>query len=231
MRINLRPLKKILKRLRLWPLSLAEKCRVAFGAAVLLVLALALLWPYIWMGQLTKKTLLDYGRAKSEMLQNQHFQLKQPGEAALHPLDSTGGVMDVNEREIRWIRFRKEEEQQLAQLSEEQKEMIELLKSQPERDGTVRLVKKDGILHSNYVRIIRATDGCISCHNPQGSAGAFSQNEAIGAVVIEQPAVEISRNCSGADCRYWCNCSFLLDYSAGNPSAYPSASGACAQRY
>ena len=64
---------RLLKLLRLWPLSLAEKCRIAFGMAVILVLALALLWPYIWMGQLTKKASLDAGRAKAEILLRQHF--------------------------------------------------------------------------------------------------------------------------------------------------------------
>ena len=69
---------RLLKLLRLWPLSLAEKCRIAFGMAVIVVLTLALSWPYIWMGQLTKKAYLDAGRAKAEILLRQHFRLKEP---------------------------------------------------------------------------------------------------------------------------------------------------------
>ena len=49
--------KKILKFLRLSPLSLAEKCRLEFGAAIVFILALALLIPYLWMSKLTEKTL------------------------------------------------------------------------------------------------------------------------------------------------------------------------------
>jgi len=71
--------------------------------------------------------------------------------------------------------------------------MVESLKAENVRDDNIMLAKKDGILNSNYVRIFRATDSCISCHNPQGSAGPFSQNELIGAVVIQRPAAEISR--------------------------------------
>ncbi len=183
----------ILVFLHLSPLSLAKKCRLAFGAAVVFILALALLLPYIWMGQLTKKASLDAGRAKAETLLSRHFQLKDAGESALAALDNTGAVLDPNDPEIRWIRFTTDSEKKLQQLTEEQKEMVESLRGQEDRDDNILFAKKEGILQSNYVRIFRATDSCISCHNPQGSAGAFRRNEPIGAVVIQRPAGEISR--------------------------------------
>ncbi len=183
----------ILKIFHLSPLSLAEKCRVAFGAAVVLVLILALLLPYIWMGQLTKKAALDEERAKTEILLARHFQEKKESETALPELDSRGMVLDVNNPEMRWIRFTKENGKQLAALTEEQKDMIESLKAEEERGDNILLAQYDGILHSNYVKVFRATESCISCHNPQGSASPFSQNELIGAVVIQRPAAEISR--------------------------------------
>jgi len=145
------------------------------------------------MGQLTKKATLDAGRAKADMLLSRHFQDKDSSEAGLPALDTTGAVLDANNTEMRWIRFTKETEKQLAALTDEQKEMIESLKAEEDRDDTILLARYKGILYSNYVRIFRATDSCISCHNPQGSAGAFSQNELIGAVVIQSPAVEITR--------------------------------------
>ena len=184
---------RILVFLHLSPLSLAEKCRITFGAAVLFILSLALLLPYIWMGQLTKKASLDAGRAKAETLLNRHFQLKEDGESALTPLDNTGAVMDTNDTDIRWIRFTKDSEKKLQQLTKEQKEMVESLRSQEDRDDNILFAKKEGILQSNYVRIFRSTDSCISCHNPQGSAGAFRRNEPIGAVVIQRSAGEISQ--------------------------------------
>lgn len=194
MRVNLKSiLWKFLGFLRMAPLSLAEKCRVAFGAAVVLVLILALLLPYVWMGQLTKKAALDAGRAKTETLLRSHFQLKAPDKTTLPVLGNTGAVMDANDPRMRWIRFTKENEKQPTVLTDEQKEMIESLKAEEERDDSILLAKYDGILHSNYVKVFRATENCISCHNPQGSAGPFSQNELIGAVVIQRPAAEISR--------------------------------------
>ena len=184
---------RALEFLHLLPLSLAEKCRLAFGAAVVFILTLALLIPYIWMGQLTKKASLDAGRAKAETLLRQHFRLKKTGETPLPPLANTGAVLDVNDPEIRLIRFTKDHENELLQLPQEHKKMIELLKADESRDDNILLAKSDGILQSNYVRIFRATDSCISCHNPQGSASAFSLNEPIGAVVIQRSAGEISK--------------------------------------
>ncbi|MHC4487604.1 MAG: sensor histidine kinase [Planctomycetota bacterium] len=206
MRINLKHIwQRLLELLRLSPLSLAEKCRLTFGAAVVFILALALLLPYIWMGQLTKKGLLDTGRARSQALLDRHFQLKGPTETALPALDKTGLVVDVNEPEMRWIRFAKEIEgspvagrikaadggppggfqEQLQQLTDEQQETIEYLKAEEDRNDYISFVKKDSVRHSNYIKIFRATESCITCHNPQGSASPFSKNELIGAVVIQ----------------------------------------------
>ncbi len=187
----------ILVFLHLSPLSLAEKCRLSFAAAVVLILLLALSIPYLWMGQLTKQAALDAGRAKSETLLEQHFQLSSPDEGALAPLDSTGAVMDANDSAIQWVRFTKEgEKQQPARLTNKQEDMIASLKD----DKAIKAIyddvfrdKKAGKLHSNYVRVFRAAESCISCHNPQGSAGAFAGNEPVGAVVIRQPAGEISK--------------------------------------
>jgi signal transduction histidine kinase len=174
-------------------MSLAEKCRAAFIMAVGLILLLALSIPYVWMGQLTRQASLDAGRAKAETLLRRHFQLKQPGETTLPPLSSQGTVVDVNNPEICWIRFRKEGEKQPQSLTEEQKKIIEFLKADDERSEQIVFEKKGGSTRSNYVRLFRATDTCMTCHNPQGSAGAFARNELIGAVVIERKAGEISR--------------------------------------
>ena len=46
---------KMLRLARLKPLSLAEKCRLQFGAAVLFSLFIALMIPFLWMGKLTKR--------------------------------------------------------------------------------------------------------------------------------------------------------------------------------
>jgi two-component system sensor histidine kinase BarA len=186
MRIKLKHFwQKLLVLLRLSPLSLAKKCRFTFGAAVVFVLTIALLLPYIWMGQLIKKDLLDTGRARSQALLDRHFQLKDPEQTALAPLDNNGQVIDVNNPDMRWIRFEKNDEEKLQQLTDEQKQIIESLKAEETTDENIALTEYNGVVQSTYVRIFRAADSCIKCHDPQGSAGPFSPNELIGAAVFQ----------------------------------------------
>lgn len=194
--LNLNRITKALEFFRLWPLSLAEKCRLAFGAAVVFILALALLLPYIWMGQLTKKGLLDTNKAKAEtLLLRLHFELEASPEAALPVLNNAGLPADVNKPEIRWVRFPKDTEAQPMQLTEEQKTTVESLKTDEARDDDIAIAKVDGILQTNYVRIFRATETCRTCHYDQGPATAFALNEPIGAVLIQSRSVgaEISK--------------------------------------
>ncbi len=184
---------KILVFAHLSPLSLAEKCRIAFGAAIIVVLMLALSIPYIWMGQLTRKASLDVARAMSETLLRNHFQLGRTGKETLAELDNRGMVMDPDQKQIHWIRFTQGGYRQIEQLTDEQKRIVELLKTDDDRDDVIFRDKDRGLVQSNYIRIFRATDNCISCHNPQGSASAFGRNEPIGVAIIHRPTAEVGR--------------------------------------
>jgi len=185
MRIRLKRIwRKRARLLRFWPLSLARKVQVTFGAAVVLVLALALSILYIWMGQLTKKDLFDTGRARSKVLLDRHFRLKDSGQT-LDPLDTSGQARDPNDSEISWIRFTEDGQAGLSLLSDEIKDMIETLRADPDRDENILMTRRDGLRESNYVRIFKATDRCLSCHNPQGTASAFGLHEPIGAAVVQ----------------------------------------------
>jgi len=193
---------KLLKLLRLSPVSLAKKCRITFGAAVVFILTIALLLPYIWMGQLIKKDLLDTGRARSQTLLDRHFQLKSTGQTTL-PLNSLGLLADVNDPDIRWIRFNPapaqpegdEKKAASIELTEKISQTIESLKKDPTQNDKILLNRETGMLRANYVRIFRATDNCRTCHNPQGSASPFSLNEQIGTVIISLRGIgsEISK--------------------------------------
>jgi signal transduction histidine kinase len=183
---------RILVFLHLSPLSLAEKCRIAFGTAVVLILALALLIPYGWMRQLTRQILLDTSRARAETLIRRHFQIPVASETTLAPLDDRGNVLDPNKTDIRWIRFKKDDKR-IDGLTVQQRFRIEELRDDEDSSDKIDLENRKKTLYSSYVRVFRATEGCITCHNPQGSASAFNRNEAIGAVVVERPAAEIRR--------------------------------------
>jgi len=184
MRVNVRHIwQRLLRFLRFWPLPLAKKVQVTFGAAVLLILTLALSIPYIWMGQLIKKDLLDAGRSRSIVLFDRHFQLKETSQI-LPPLDSIGQVLDPNDTDMSWIRFTEDNGNILLELDKDVREMIETLKEDTDRDENILLARHEDRLESHYVRIFRATGRCVSCHNPQGSAGAFALNKLIGVAII-----------------------------------------------
>ena len=171
----------------IWPLSLAEKCRLAFGTTVVGILALALLLPYIWMGQLVKKGLLDANKARAQtVLLRTHFQPDSRPEGALQELDQSGAPAEPNRSEMRWFLFDKDGTlSAAADLSEKHREMIASLTNSEARDENIELTRRDGTLQSTYIRIFRANDNCRECHYPQGSAQAFSLAEPIGAVLIE----------------------------------------------
>ena len=184
-------LQRVLRFLHLSPLSLAAKFKIMFGAAVLFSLALALLIPYIWMRQLTKKVLLDTNSARAEsVLLRSHFRLGSSGGIKLPMLTDQGAARDPNTPGILWVRFQKEQEKtDLSELSESQKALLEKITADGVRDEDIRLVRVDGSLQSDYVRLFRATEGCVRCHNAQGSGGDLSLNEVVGAAVIRTHGV------------------------------------------
>jgi two-component system sensor histidine kinase BarA len=178
-------IQRVLRLVHLTPLSLADKCRIMFGLAVLLCLATALLIPYIWMGQLKNKVLLDTHRTKAEsVLLWSHFRLGPSGEIRLPDLNEQGAAQDPNEPGLLWVRFQKNQgKTDLARLSDVQKKLLaDVMKSGTVRHEALVLSRPDG--RSDYVRLFRATEGCVSCHNAQGSAGAFALNEVVGAAFV-----------------------------------------------
>lgn len=157
-----------------------------FGAAVLFSLIIALLIPYIWMRQLTRKVLLETNKARVEVLMNLHFQLRPADEMALPRLSSRGAAKDPNDPGMLWIPLHKDDHQEgLARLNPIQNELMEKLKEDESRRDELRLREEDGALVSDYVRLFRATETCIGCHNPQGPAVAFSLNETVGVAAVQ----------------------------------------------
>lgn len=192
MRIDLgKTFQRVLRFLHLTPLSLAEKCRIMFGAAVLFSLIIALLIPYIWMHQLTQKVLLDTNKARVEStLLRSHFRLREVGQLALPELDSRGAAQDPNEPGVVWVPLRQENvENGLARLNDVQQRLLAELRDEETRDDDIVLSQAGGLLQSNYVRLFRATDSCVACHNPQGSAEAFSLNEIVGAAAVQNQGI------------------------------------------
>jgi two-component system sensor histidine kinase BarA len=191
MRVSLgATIQQVLRFLHLTPLSLAAKCRIMFGLAVLFSLASALLIPYIWMGQLKNKVLLDTHRMKAEaVLFWAHFRLASSGEIRLPELNDRGAAQDANQPGILWVRFQRNQgKNDLSRLSDVQRRLLaETMEGGAAREEAFALNRPDG--RSDYVRLFHATEGCLSCHNAQGSAGPFALNEAVGAAFVGIPGV------------------------------------------
>ena len=194
LRRYLRWLEPILVKIRLKPLSLAEKCRLQFGAAVLFSLILALLIPYLWMGKLTEKAALDAGRAVAEVVFERHFQLDAASEKGRPRLGESGLSRQEADAVIVWQRANTAGGELLSALTESQRSQITYLRSDPEVTDVAWIEKRpEGSLRNYYVRVVLANENCLRCHNPQGTAPVFNLNQEIGVLAVQTPARELGR--------------------------------------
>jgi signal transduction histidine kinase len=189
----LRHLDKILHKLKLKPLSLAEKCRLQFGAAVLFSLTLALLIPYFWMGKLTEKIALDTGRAVADTAFEKHFRIQPTPEKGLVMLNEMGHERKPENRPNQWIRLDNDQKQNIENLTEKQQEVLRQLISDEHRDDFAWIDRSKTPASNNYIRIVEAADSCIFCHKPQGSGTPFNKGQAVGALVVQAPARQLEK--------------------------------------
>lgn len=171
------------------PISLAEKCRLQFGGAVLFSLILALLIPYFWMNKLTEKTALDSGRSISHALYETHFYSK-PSEAEILPrLSESGIVLDSSDRRVQWIRLGNEAERIEEILSDAEKSKLDIIR----KDSTVSEQAwteygEKTSAWNHYVRLVKAEENCLRCHSGQALPPAFVNNQEVGILIVKTPA-------------------------------------------
>jgi two-component system sensor histidine kinase BarA len=182
----------LLEKLRLKPLSLAGKCRLQFGAAVLFSLTLALLVPYFWMNKLTEKSALDAGRAVSQTIFEQHFRIPSAGEGALPRLDESGAVRTQGNVVVQWYRL-DSGSQTIATLAPEWQKKLSLLQKDEKVDDTAWIAQQDETNQNMYLRLVRAGEKCLTCHTSQGSAIPFNKEQPVGALLVQTSATEYSR--------------------------------------
>ena len=187
-------LKTILAYIELRPMSLAGKCRVLFGIAILFVLTIALFIPYFWMGKLTEKTVSDAGRAVVSTVYERHFKLEKTSEKSPVMLDEGGAKKQTQSSRVSWLRLNLPGQNWKKQLNAGQTQKIEeLLKQQ---QGTDECTWEDGTggnAETTYINIVRANKRCLACHSSEGSAPVFNLSEPVGAVIVQMPGKEIRR--------------------------------------
>ena len=184
---------RFLVLVHLSPLSLAEKCRIAFGAAILLILSLALTILYIWMGKLTIQGYYSSERTRAEICIREHFHPENIYKNSPTALNSTGQPLDPNKSDILWLRFQKEKPTEPNKLTKTQQKLVaEIIKNKNLNESLI-FEKKDKLTYISYARPIRAMDTCISCHNPKGAAPTFEAGQLVGVVLTERPASEYGK--------------------------------------
>ena len=115
---------RFLVLVHLSPLSLAEKCRIAFGATILLILSLALTILYIWMGKLTIQGYYSSERTRAEICLREHFNLENVRKFSPLALAGTGLPLDPNKSDILWLRLQKDKPPSLDSLSKIQIKLV-----------------------------------------------------------------------------------------------------------
>lgn len=166
-------------------LSLAEKCRLQFGAAVLFSLVLALLIPYFWMNKLTGKSALDAGRFVGQVLYENHFKLNVSQNGAMPRLTETGMLLADPDYVVRWIRLNAESKPVLDSLDASVREKLQSLRDDHEITDIIWPEEKR---KNVYLRLVRAEESCLACHTEQGSAIAFNKNQEVGLLIAYIPA-------------------------------------------
>lgn len=185
---------KLLRFAHLKPLSLGEKCRLQFGAAILVVLTIALLIPYFWISKLTEKISLDAGRAVKNTVYYRHFQIDLPPEKELPALFESGDKRPQDDHAVKWIRLDPAEKLTDKKLSDYQNKIINQLINSDQSSDFAWLEKDSGTAFDNYIHIVHAKESCLTCHYPEGSTNStFSKNQPVGAIIVRTPAREIGK--------------------------------------
>ncbi len=187
----IKKIRQFLKSLR--PVSLAGKCRLLFGTAILLVLFIALTIPYLWMGKLTEKAVLDSGRAVVNTVYERHFRLGDANEKGHAMLEESGATKQAQSSRVKWLRFNQSQQEWEKQLSKRQNETIEQLKQSDRINEFAWAEKIKGFSETTYINVVRTNKKCLACHSAEGSAPVFSLAEPVGAILVQMPGRETSR--------------------------------------
>ena len=183
-------IEKLLKRAKLRPVTIAGKCRLQFGLAIVMILALALLMPYFWLDKLTEKSPLDTGEAITDLIISGQI---TSGNSAKDPsffdnlMERSSSVEPGEEPAVRWIRFKDGKLDSDAPLTAKEREIVEMLNADKSRAGYSWRESRHGIVSRKYIQVVRANDRCMRNYYLQGNAMPFSPNESIGAILLNLP--------------------------------------------
>jgi len=181
------------KRIRQLHISLAAKCQLLFGAAVVLIIAAALLVPWQRMEQLmeqmnerTAKTLADWAEADHVAKQMEAKSLEPATRPATGP--STAPAFAGRERAVVNLILVKRVPKGLSRF--ESKALDDFKKNADVETVSKRQESKEGVTSFKYARALMAQQKCMSCHSEdvqKGELGGRANPPLLGMVSIEIP--------------------------------------------
>lgn len=181
------------KNIQLKPVTVAAKCRLQFGGAVILIIFLALLIPHYWMGKLTDNAGIDLGRTILYLVKNDKFVLdKTMGKGVSRlKLPEDANAVDLP---VRWVEIKKDDPNSLGELSHEERTIVKgILRDDSIDDYFWISTGKNGVSYSNYITVVRAKDISSDSQYIENVASGFSANEPVGVLITQTPALQISR--------------------------------------
>ena len=197
MKILLHWFRKLPRWLHLKPETVAEKCRLQFGIAIIIILFVALLIPYLWMGKLTDNIALQTGRSIVDIILdghiNQYIRFEKATERIAEGTYSEDPLPAEYTPPVRWLDFSSGgKEFDADKLTDAQAQQLRRLIDEDSRDIAMWREQNGKDIEDNYIQIIKAEEDCLRCHNQQGTAVAFNSKELIGAMVIKLDNKELS---------------------------------------
>ncbi|AQQ70026.1 Non-motile and phage-resistance protein [Limihaloglobus sulfuriphilus] len=171
------------------PDTIASKCRLRFGFTIILVLILALLFPYLWMGKLAQKSVIDSGFSAVETVLKNHMKSRSSFELDTEPfiLEETGDKYksQYSPVNIRWRRFELENQPESETVfSKKELKTITEIREEDKQPFRVWGEGSGALATKKYVHLIKSESRCLQCHSEQGAAPPFQNNQPIGAFVI-----------------------------------------------
>src|SRR5438105_3364625 len=181
------------KRIRQLHISLASKCQLLFGAAVVLIISAALFVPWQRMEQLmeqmnerTAKTLAEWAEADHVAKQMEARSVEPATRPATGP--STAPAFAGRERAVVNLILLKRQPKGLSRF--EAKALEDFKKNAEVETVSKRQESRDGVTSFKYARALLAQQKCMSCHSDdvqKGEAGTRSPPPLLGMVSIEIP--------------------------------------------
>jgi two-component system, NarL family, sensor histidine kinase BarA len=171
------------------PDTIASKCRLRFGFTIVLVLILALLFPYLWMGKLAQKSVIDSGFSAVETVLKNHMKSRKPFELDTEPfvLEESGEQYkpQYSPVNIRWRKFTAGQEPAGdVVFSRKEIKTIDEIREEDRQPFRVWSEGAGSLATKKYVHLIKSEERCLQCHSPQGAAPPFQNNQPIGAFVV-----------------------------------------------